>query len=342
MRWFPILLLAASLLVGCPTVEPDPEPVDDDDTTPDPGPSPYSLDDVLTLSHVQAKGTHNSYHQQPDPVWHSTHRYTHDPLDVQLAEHGVRQFELDVHYREGAGFQVFHLPSVDAETSCLQLTDCLETIKAWSTDNPWHLPIMIWLEPKDEDLDGLEEDLLELLGRWDDLEDTIESVLPRSRIVTPDDVRRDHATLPDAIVAEGFPTLGTMRGKVVFSLLDSGSRRDDYVAGNETLEGRLLFANGSPEDPWGAMFKMNDGSDPAVAERVAAGFVVTSNAGQAPDGDPEGWDAALAGGPNFVSTDFPGERDDGWFAVLPDGVPARCNPVSAPPECTAAEVESLP
>src|SRR5215212_8040257 len=57
----------------------------------------YPLDDVLRLNHIQMKGTHNSYHIAPEGAiddW----RYTHAPLDIQLAAQGVRKVELDTHY----------------------------------------------------------------------------------------------------------------------------------------------------------------------------------------------------------------------------------------------------
>ena len=138
----------------------------------------------------------------------------------------------------------------------------------------------------------------------------------------------------------GLQRVPSSRRLAGHALLDSSETRDDYIGEATALEGRLIFANGAPEDPWAAVLKMNSGSDPAVAERVAQGFLVTSNAGTAPDGGEDEWSAALAGGPNFISTDFPGERD-GWFATIPGGSPARCNPVSAPPECSAAELEAL-
>lgn len=339
---FCLPLIALALLGGCPVPPDDDDVSDDDDATPDPGPSPYTLDDVLRLTDVQAMGTHNSYHVEPETPFDSSHRYTHDPLDVQLSEHGVRQFELDLHYREGEGFQIFHLPFIDEETNCLALADCLGLVRAWSDAHPWHLPVMIWFEPKD-DVDSLDETLLELSGRWDELEAAILDVIPRGRILAPDDVRGGFATLPEAIAASGWPTLGEVRGTVLFSMLDDGDHRDEYVADAANLAGKLMFVDGDGvEAPFSATFKMNDGTDPAVAERVAAGFLVTSNAGQAPEGDADHWAASLAGGPNFISTDFPGVRDEGWYAEVPDGNPARCNPVSAPAECTSAEIEALP
>ena len=49
-------------------------------------------------------------------------------------------------------------------------------------------------------------------------------------------------------------------------------------------------------------------------------------------------DAAIASGAQFVSTDYPVPDPDfgtGYMVAIPDGMPARCNPISAPPELHA-------
>src|SRR5262245_16488950 len=56
----------------------------------------YPRDGELRLNHLQAKGTHNSYHIAPEGDLIPALEYTHMPLDVQLSSQGVRQFELDV------------------------------------------------------------------------------------------------------------------------------------------------------------------------------------------------------------------------------------------------------
>ena len=53
-------------------------------------------------------------------------------------------------------------------------------------------------------------------------------------------------------------------------------------------------------------------------------------------------DAALAGGAQFVSTDYevPNPRFSPYVVKIPGGTPARCNPVTAPPTCTSTDVEN--
>ena len=309
----------------------------------------YPLDDQLRLNEVQAIGSHNSTHIEPELPLADSHLYTHAPLDVQLADQGVRQVELDFHYRQDVGFQIFHLPAIDEVTTCLLFVDCLAIIKGWSDAHPGHLPIMIWLEPK-SDADFLDDTLLDLFGRWDELEAEILSVWPRERVLAPDDVRGDHATLRDAITTDGWPTLGEVRGKLMFALLDTGEHRDDYLATSPDLAGRLIFPDmGTGEDPNAGMFKINNAvSDAAaVSSLAAAGFMITSNVDSPTASDADNaakLAASLASGPHFVSSDYPGPPGPGvgYGAQIPGGQPAGCNPVSASAACTAAALEALP
>lgn len=326
----------------------EPSPDGGADASPDVGPDAFRgpLDDTLRLNHVQAKGTHNSYHQRPDPVFHPSHDYQHATLDVQLQAQGVRQFELDTHAVIDGAFDVLHIPRVDPQTSCLAFADCLATVKGWSDAHPGHLPIVIWIEPKDvgaSPVNGYETSV----ERMVELDAEILAVWSRERVFAPDDLRGAHDSLPAALAADGWPTLAEVRGKVIFSMLDGSDHRDAYRAGALNLAGRLLFVQPSgPEDPAAAFFKINDGGSDRARDMVAAGFIVTSNVDSA-DGTPEDnaarRAAALANGVQFLSSDRPapsGVGDTDWLEI-PGGSPARCNPITAPPECTSAALEAL-
>ena len=330
------LVLAAFLAAGCDSS--------------DDGDQRYPLDDRLRFNHVQAKGTHNSYHVEPDTIFSDEHRYTHAPLDVQLADQGVRQFEIDLHLREDQGFEVFHLPLIDPDTTCRRFMDCLALTRAWSDANPGHLPIVFWLEPKDEaDDPALDPEMIPIEGHYDELEAEILSVWPAERILAPDDLRRGLDTLPEAVAAHGWPTLGELRGKAIFSMLDSGEHREAYAAGSPNLNGKLMFVDASdPTDAYAAMFKINNAVSDAERVRtlLEQGFVVTSNTDGVDRSDEDNAKklaATLAAGSHFISSDLPAPVDghEYWFD-MPGGAPARCNPLTAPAECTSEDVEILP
>jgi hypothetical protein len=314
----------------------------------DDGGSPYRLDDLLRLNDVQAKGTHNSYHIQPANPVDPSHFYTHATLDIQLEEQGVRQFELDLHLHKDEGFQVFHLPGFDPETTCRRFTNCLKVVKNWSDNHRWHMPLVIWLEIKDE-VDAGDPDLEPIIGRYGEIEDEILSVWPQKRLLVPDDVRGDHATLPEALAAGGWPTLGELRQKVVFVMLDSGTHRLHYTQDSPNLTGKLMFVDSDdPADPFAAMFKINNAqADFELTQSlVSAGFVVTTNIDGVDYSSAENQarrDASLESGAHFLSTDLP-VPDEGrvyWFNLPPGGTPARCNPLSTAAGCRPTDIENL-
>lgn len=273
-----------------------------------------------------------------------------EPLTSQLADYGVRQIELDVHHHVDLGWQVFHVPGVDYGTTCQQLADCLAEVLAWSDANPCHLPLTIWVEPKD-DIDAATDEYQSLSGRWDDLEDTILETLPQARIYSPDALRGDAATLPEALSDHGWPTLGELRGKFIFALLDSGDYRDEYLDGAPAAEGKLMFPMSDDDDespPFSAVFKIDDpvsGYD-AIRARVEDGFLVTCTAddvGGSDEDNTTGLDMALSAACNSISTNaLVALPDTTYVASIPGGDPARCNPVSAPADCTTEAVEDLP
>ncbi|MDP6942517.1 MAG: Ca2+-dependent phosphoinositide-specific phospholipase C [Myxococcota bacterium] len=294
----------------------------------------YPLDDVLRVHHIQCKGTHNSTHVEPEftvPQW----RYTHRPLYEQLDQHGVRQVELDVHYNGDGTFDVFHLPLVDAETTCGTLSGCLGELKEWSDDNPWHHLLFVLVEPKDE-LDFEHP----ITGHYDALDQAILDVWPPARMLRPDDVRGDHATLREALETDGWPTLGATRQKAMFIMLDSGEHRTRYLADHPNLEGRVLFARDGLGEPWGAV--LEGGSAEAQLAAAQSGYLVRGSA-DSPDRDDVTNEAksaeAMAGPAHFISSDFPYAQEAGYWFELTGGTPSRCNPVTAPPGCHSEAIE---
>src|SRR6266542_912832 len=269
------------------------------------------------------------------------------PLDVQLDQEGVRSVELDLHYlldddQKGHHFEVYHVVLADQGTTCQQLTDCLQVIKKWSDAYPGHLPIYIQMEPKE----GFDKatPLEQIFG---DLEAAIERVFPRRRILTPDELRGTAATLPAALAAAGgWPTLDKLRGRVMFGFDNRTEIRAAYTHGLQDLSGRLVFVDSDPGDPFAALTIQNDPVVNAVQIEAALGAHMLVRTRADSDGDQARADdrtlleAALGIGAHFVSTDFPAPVDGlVYYFEIPDGTPARCNPRTAPAECTALAIE---
>ncbi|KAA0235016.1 MAG: hypothetical protein EDR02_07160 [Actinobacteria bacterium] len=316
------------------------------------------------LNQVQVIGTHNSYHlEQPPEVLDffelfvpdaALLAYYHTPLDTQLESEGVRQMELDIYADGQGGFDVFHIDVIDPLTSCERLVDCLGVIETWSDANPDHMPLMILIEAKDSNDFPLTPAPPEFTPDvFRDLDGVIESVFEPDQLLVPDEVREGHATLEEAILEDGWPTIEEARGQVMFAL-DNADEREDYLDGNENLADRVLFTNSAPGLPDAGFVKMNDPTGDNTAEiqqLVAQGYVVRTRADgpvtQAKAGDTSQLDAALASGAQWISTDYPvpsrAERfGTGYVARIPDGYPARCNPINAPVGCTPQQIEYLP
>jgi hypothetical protein len=343
MRWS-VLALA---LLGCRGSDPEPAPATEQDAgcpaalgsaTPRTGTKPkLALDDTLRMNHLQLEATHNSYHVKPEKGGHADWQYSHVPLDKQLSEQGVRGLELDTHFNEETcRYEVYHLTLLDEGTTCRMFTDCLQQVRAWSDAHPGHHPLFIQLEPKDN---GDE-------ARFVALEKEILSVFPRELLITPDDVKGTAPSLRDAVTKTGWPTLGAARGRVLFYLDRSDAYRDAYTHGRKDLNGRLLFADADESDPFAAVLVRNGAlSDRAKIEAlVKQGFIVRTFADKSVSaslaGDGEQLTAALAGGAQILSTDFPAKvPETTYFVEIPGGAPSRCNPVTAPSECTTAALE---
>ncbi len=304
--------------------------------------------------------------------------YRHPSLTVQL-DAGVRQLELDVYGDSKAGlfahpaavrlvaeaglaadepfdpagimrkpgFKVLHVQDIDFRSNCQPFIACLQEIRAWSKAHPGHLPIFILVENKDGAPRG---DYMKVTpeplttATFDALDAEIRSVFSRPEMIVPDDVRGRHKTLEDAVLASGWPTLQSARGKVIF-LLDQRRAGPLYTKGHPALEGRVLFTNAQPGTPDAAFVEVNNPvSDPDLAPAlVRKGYLLRTMTDPGPAGvranDTRRRDAAMASGAQILSTDYPyNEPAPSGYAVRFDRGIVRCNPVLKPAGCQAAKI----
>lgn len=300
-----------------------------------PGAPVYPKDASLTLADAQWKATHNSYHVETPgntlPDW----KYTMPPLDAQLEQDGVRSVELDVHWvGEGEPIRVHHLDYLDETSTCATLVEYLTTLRHWSDAHPGHLALYVQMELKS----GFTVKNSDV--SFAALHAEIASVWPPSRVVTPAGVRGDAPTLREAVAARGWPTLGETRQKIFFGLDEDGPLRDAYTHGGVGLDDRLCFIESAPADPYAALAIVNDPRDATAIDAALSAGMLVRVFGTSLDGPPADNDVAAASGAHFVSTDYPADAPDPTRTLrLPGGAPARCNPRTAPADCTAADIE---
>jgi hypothetical protein len=368
-----LLVVAIALASACSGSSGEPAAPDSTPSSTSPPPK-YRLDDTLRLNQVQVLGSHNSYHATPYPEVLDALRgvnpataagldYGHRPLAEQF-DLGVRQIELDVWSdpRGGKfahpglvqslhlplpdpavmnepGFKVVHQADIDTRSTCLTFVLCLRAMKRWSDDHPGHVPMMVEVEMKDPP-----ETVTP--ATFDALEQEIRSVFEPGDLITPDAVRGSDPSLGHAVRTRGWPTLGAVRGRVLF-VLDNEALAPIELEGHPSLRGRILFAPSSPGDADAAFAKLNDpiGDAAKIKAALAANMLVRTRADadtlQARSGDTTMRDTALSGGAQFVSTDYevPDPRFGRYEVRIPGGTPARCNPVTAPPSCRPTDVE---
>ncbi|MSP61702.1 MAG: hypothetical protein EXR72_15480 [Myxococcales bacterium] len=320
-----LLPIALALLAGC---------------GPSGKPFHYPQDGEMRIQHLQVKATHNSYHLETPgnniPDWH----YTHAALNAQLDRQGVRSLELDVHWEASTRFEVYHIAAADERSSCRALTDCLRVILDWSNRYPGHHPIYVQLEPKTGFRGSPPEVYFAALER------EILSVWPRERIITPGQIKGAAPSLREAVRDRGWPTLGTARGKILLAFNDTGEVRAAYTHGGADLDGRLIFVESDPADPFAAIAILNDPvrDSAKIGAALAANLLVRTmgdgDLAKLQAGDHSTADAALASGAHFISTDHPVPGADLAYALnIPGGAPSRCNPITAPAGCTARAIE---
>jgi hypothetical protein len=330
--------------------------------------------DALPMNAIQVIGTHNSYKlaiapkemalvRAANPKAAQTLDYSKPRLTEQLSA-GARQLELDyVNDPQGGryasplgrkmapdttpydleplkkpGLKVMHVPDIDYRSVCPLFTDCLKEIRAWSKAHPDHVPILIIMNLKQDQLKipGAVKLLPFDAAAMDEIDREIRSVFPESELVTPDKVQGRHATLREAVLAGGWPKLKSARGKFMFAIDEPPEVVEAYRGGRKNLEGRACFINSPNEDhPAAAYFTLNEPDElgARIKRDVAAGFIVRTRA------DADTWEArkndrsrqvqAFASGAQYVSTDYmtPDTRFGPYEAHLPGGGRARPNPV---------------
>jgi hypothetical protein len=325
------------------------------------------------VSDLQVIGSHNSYKlaipaaelaliEAQAPEWALALDYGHLRLTEQL-DLGMRQLELDVYYDpEGGlykdplgpklvgaaydasgldqpGFKTLHVQDVDARSTCYLFTECLSEIQAWSEARPDHVPMLILINAKQApiNLPGAVVPLTFDAAAFDALDAEIRSVFDTDHLLTPDDVRGDAASLRDAVLGQGWPSLDEARGKVFFALDEPPAVVDVYRRGARSLNGHAMFINSTaPDAPDAAYFTINDPVEAGaiISARVSQGFVVRTRADantiEARSGDRSRLDSALASGAQYISTDYyqPRTAWSDYVAKLPNGETVRANPLS--------------
>ena len=265
--------------------------------------------------------------------------YGHLPLSQQFDEFNIRGIELDLyndpfggHFSKrklnkfifglrqkvkdpkmkAPGFKVLHIADVDYETHYLTFQDALLELRNWSEKHPNHHPIYINIEAKSTS-PGDESKTLRKLGfkrciPYDTLafqlmEGEILSVLPKSMLITPADLRGNFKTINDRLTTEGWPLLSECLGKFIF-ILDG----KESIYKNSTNK-PIMFCYSSTDDPETAFVVVNEaiGNEEKI-KQLSTKYIVRTRADagtfESRNNDYRTFKAALNSGAQIISTDY--------------------------------------
>lgn len=174
-----------------------------------------SADGALAFDAGTMVGVHNAYEK-------STFPYLADGLDS-----GAGMLELDVWTNFfGGSWRVSHSNPLGNDNNCENasspaelrtkarnqgLAGCLADLRAWHDGNPGHRPILIKIEMKD----GFAANL----GRGPAQFDALVNGILGDAVYRPGELAAGHATLDDAVRADGWPTRDELAGKFLFHLI---------------------------------------------------------------------------------------------------------------------------
>ncbi len=278
-------------------------------------------------------------------------RYAHLPIDDAAAKAGLPadpNFDPD-HEMDKPGFKVMHVQGVDERSSCHTFVKCLTVVRQWSKAHPNHLPLFLLIETKEdggkarEGMIATEPFTAEVFNQ---LDTEVRSVFKTGEYITPDEVRGSASTLNAAILAGGWPTLEKSRGKVIF-LLDQRKVETVYTEGHASLKGRVFFTNAEPGKPDAAFTEQNSGTREVIDDLVKQGYLVRTRTDEGTEeartNNTARRDLVFTTGAQMISTDYPPSEPSQWspFVVkFPDGLVARCNPVTKPAGCVDRLLEA--
>ena len=305
--------------------------------------------DTKKINQVQVIGSHNSYKQAIDPALFSMLSrtdstrfnaidYSHISLSDQL-DLGLRGLEIDVYADEKGGkyaqplglklakgqppydpagemntpgFKVLHIQDIDFRSNCPTFAGCLAELKRWSDAHPDHYPIYVTMNAKDDTIkrpgfvipEPFTADVL------NQLDSAVVRGLGRNKLITPDDVRGKSKTLEAAVMAGNWPMVKKARGKFLFVLDETGTKRATYINGHPSLKGRMLFTNSEPGTPEAAILIMNDPrkEETKITDLIRKRYIVRTRADadtkEARQNDYRSFEAAQRSGAQIVTTDY--------------------------------------
>ncbi len=208
------------------------------------------------------------------------------------------------------GLKVFHIQDVDFRSYHLLFKEQLQVIEKWSLNNNGHMPIIILINAKDENIENLRKTLAFSAQALASIDKEIRSVFSDEQLITPDLVRGDFESLEQAVLERGWPDLESAKGKFLFVLDESATKTNRYLKTFPSLKKACLFVNKPEENPEAAFMVINDPVKDfeKIKQLVQKGYMVRTRADagtiEARNIDYTRFEKAQRSGAQVISTDY--------------------------------------
>ena len=210
------------------------------------------------------------------------------------------------------GLKIFHIQDIDFRSHSLLFKNFLEEIKNWSEQNRDHLPVIITVNAKDEIINepGITVPIPFTKTALDSIDIEIKSILPESKLITPDLVQGKFSTLEEAVLKNGWPKIDVIRGRFMFVLDETGEKLNNYLNQDGSLTNKVMFVNSEEGNPTAAFRIINDPvrNENYIKELVKKGYIVRTRADadtkEARQNNYERFRKAVESGAQVITTDY--------------------------------------
>ena len=238
------------------------------------------------------------------------------------------------------GFKVIHDLDADFTTWYVNFEPLLVDLREWSRAHPNHLPIIVTMNCKEgrRRIPGAIPPAPFTPDSLAILDNTIRNFLTDDHLITPDDIRRNHEHLRDAVLAEGWPTAVEAAGKFIFVLDHAGETRDEFLEAKPGARDAVFFPLVNEDQPEAAIFVINDPikEHDRIRNLVSKGFIVRTRADagtkEARNESFDRFNAAKSSGAQVITTDYyiPDRSISDIYTIRFDnGSYVRTNPITS-------------
>ncbi|MDY0295316.1 MAG: Ca2+-dependent phosphoinositide-specific phospholipase C [Acholeplasmataceae bacterium] len=279
------------------------------------------FDDTTTLDQIQMLASHNSYKKMGSTLGRlfvglgdsfaeaRALKYGYNNLTAQF-EAGIRSMEFDLRKRKDS-FQLTHVPLVDNSSVAPDFASALEEIYLYSSHNPTHIPMIFLVEIKDDwmmldhALQKMESQELTELNAL--LKDKLNETL-----FAPSDMMADGMSLRETIENQGWPTVTSLLGKVIF-VLHPSNMNDLYESLDPTLEDLAMFIGAYEDDlahDYASFVIHNDVDITRIQELVSQKYIVRTRVDESLNFEISRFQDAIASYAQILTSDFTIGRKD--------------------------------